>query len=87
MASTVNAVADESGKARVISHMNKDHQQDMSYILQHFKKLSAADAADPLMLDISLNSINFVSVSGTHVVPLVPPMKWEERRQRLSTSP
>lgn len=64
--------------------MNKDHTEDMSAILQHFSRLSAAEAEGPEMLDLDLTSMTIRSASGTHAVPITPPMdSWDHRRAKL----
>ena len=74
---------DPAGKARMISHMNKDHSQDLSHMLQHFNGLSPADAAGAQMVDIDPQSMTVKSISGAHTVVLDPIMQWGDRRQRL----
>lgn len=64
--------------------MNKDHTDDMSAILQHYSRLSAADADGAEMLDLDLNSMTIRSASGPHTVPFNPPMdNWDDRRAKL----
>ena len=67
----------------MISHMNKDHSQDLSHMLQHFNGLSSADAAGAQMVDIDPQSMTVKSMSGVHTVVLDPIMEWGDRRQRL----
>jgi hypothetical protein len=79
------ASIDPVTKARTLSHMNKDHQKDLSLYLRHFNRLSAADAAGPELLDIDLTTMTIRSVSGTHAVAISPPMtSWADRRVRLA---
>jgi len=77
-----------TAKARTIQHMNKDHKQDLSHILQHFCRISPADADDPTMLDIDLHSVTVLSGAGParlqRSIPFNPPMtSFDERRTRL----
>lgn len=64
--------------------MNRDHTDDMSAILQHYSRLSAAAADAAEMLDLDLTSMTIRSASGTHTLPITPPMDhWDDRRARL----
>lgn len=75
---------DPATKKRTIAHMNKDHTEDMSAILRHYSHLSAAEAEGAEMLDLDLTSMSVRSVSGTHTVPINPPMNsWDDRRAKL----
>ncbi len=74
---------DPAAKARMIAHMNKDHSQDLSHILQHFNGLSADGAADAQMIDVDASSLTVSSRSGVHTVVLDPVLEWDARRQRL----
>lgn len=71
-------------RSRTIAHMNKDHTEDMSAILQHYSRLSAAEAAGAEMLGLDLTTMTIRSASGEHAVPVTPPMDtWNDRRARL----
>lgn len=75
---------DPVSKARTITHMNKDHAQDMSAILRHFAGLTEHDAARAEMLDLDLATMTLRSGSGVHAVDVTPPMaSWSDRRGRL----
>ncbi|KAG6360391.1 hypothetical protein INS49_011449 [Diaporthe citri] len=75
---------DPATKKRTIAHMNKDHTDDMSAILQHYSHLSVSQADGAEMLDIDLTAMTIRSASGTHTVPVTPPMDtWDDRRVRL----
>ncbi|KAJ0125231.1 integral membrane [Diaporthe amygdali] len=75
---------DPVSKTRTITHMNKDHTDDMSAILRHFSHLSASQAADAELLDLDLKAMTIRSASGVHTVPFAPPMdSWDDRRARL----
>lgn len=75
---------DPATKKRTIAHMNKDHTDDMSAILQHYSHLSVSQADGAEMLDLDLISMTIRSASGTHTVPVTPPMDtWDDRRARL----
>lgn len=71
-------------KARTLSHMNKDHGDDMVAILRHFNGLTDAQAAGATMEDLDLATMRLRSASGLHAVLVTPPMShWSERRARL----
>lgn len=56
----------------------------MSAILQHYSHMSASQAEGAEMLDLDLTSMTIRSASGTHTVPVTPPMgTWDDRRARL----
>lgn len=75
---------DPVAKARTITHMNKDHAEDMSAILRHSMGLTAQQAARPEMLDLDLATMTIRAASGVHAVPISPPMSsWNDRRGRL----
>ena len=78
------AAKDAVAKGRIIKHLNADHQQSLSYYLQHYKKLSASAASKPLIGDITFDALTIESADGrSHVIPFNPPMKsWSEARQR-----
>ncbi|KAK3941703.1 hypothetical protein QBC46DRAFT_381784 [Diplogelasinospora grovesii] len=74
----------QASKARTIAHMNKDHQTDLSHILQHFCMVPPSMAENPEMVDIDLTSITIKCESMMYFVPINPPMaSWDDRRQRL----
>lgn len=76
---------DPTSKARTITHMNKDHSEDMSAILRHYSGLTEAQAAGAEMLDLDLVHMTIrAASSGIHSVAVVPPMAdWSDRRTRL----
>ena len=83
-ANTATPSVDPATKKRTIAHMNKDHTDDMSAILQHYSHLSAPQAAGAEMLDLDLTAMSIRSASGVHTVPVAPPMgTWDDRRARL----
>jgi len=78
-------VPDAAAKSRVIAHMNKDHKEDLSLYLRHFKSLTPAEASNPEMTDVDLDSVTIRSASGTHTFAIHPPMKsWNDRRETLA---
>lgn len=75
---------DPVSKARTITHMNKDHAEDMSAILRHFAGLSENQAIDAELLDLDLATMTIKSASGVHAVDVTPPMtSWNDRRGRI----
>lgn len=82
---TAPETIDPASLSKTIAHMNKDHSDDMSAILQHQAHLSAPEAADAEMLGLDLTTITIRSASGVHAVPVTPPMDhWDDRRARLA---
>jgi len=75
---------DAAAKARIISHLNADHQQSLSYFLQHYNSLSSWEASRPVITDITFDYLTFrLSGGGTSTIPLYPPMtSWSEARIR-----
>jgi hypothetical protein len=68
---------------RIVQHLNKDHQESLSLYLQHYKKLSATTASNPLVRDISFDALTIQSKSGTYSIPFEPPMKsWADAREK-----
>ncbi|KAK7723955.1 hypothetical protein SLS64_000288 [Diaporthe eres] len=83
-AKTATPSIDPVTRKRTIAHMNKDHTEDMSAILQHYSHLSVSQADGAEMLDLDLTSMTIRSASGVHTVPVTPPMDaWDDRRARL----
>ena len=88
-------------KARTLAHMNKDHRLDMRHILTHYPSVPRPpssffttatadsendDPSNPLMLDISLETItlHLPASNTTHAIAFTPPLaSWDERRPRL----
>lgn len=75
---------DAASKARIISHLNADHQPTLSLYLRHYNGLSSYAARDVLMTDISFSEMTFRTRDGkTRAVPFNPPMTaWSEARTR-----
>ncbi|KAI1506218.1 putative integral membrane protein [Biscogniauxia marginata] len=66
---------DEAHKARLKAHMNRDHADSLSHYLRAYNGLSASAAASPELVDLTLDTLAIASASGTHIVPVTPPMK------------
>ena len=78
------AAKDAATKARIIKHLNADHQPSLSYFLQHYNSLSSFEARSPILTDITFDVLTFRTSGGnTSTIPLYPPMKsWSEARTR-----
>jgi hypothetical protein len=75
---------DAAAKERIIKHMNVDHQDSLTYYLQHYGKLSHRSARCAVLADISLSAMTLQTVDGKkHKIPFSPPMKsWSDARTR-----
>jgi hypothetical protein len=78
------AAKEAAAKERIIKHLNNDHQQSLSYYLQHFNSLSPWEASAPTLTDITFDALTFrTSSGGMSTIPLYPPMaSWSEARIR-----
>lgn len=75
---------DRAAKARIISHMNKDHHDSVIRYLQHYSKVSAFNAYDGRLSDIDLNGMTLSCQGKSHRVPFEPPMtSYREARERV----
>src|SRR5438046_6159284 len=83
MADSSDKVA--AAKARILNHMNADHQAELSHYLRHYSHLSRSAARSPKLTDISLDSITIIATNGsTYSIALTPPMaSLSEARNRL----
>lgn len=72
-------------RARIISHMNKEHSADLSRYLQAFNNLSASSSRGAHLTDLTLSTLTIQTASGTqHIVPITPPMTtFASARDRL----
>lgn len=75
---------DDAAKARIIKHLNADHQESLTLYLRHYAGLSPSTARSPTITDISFSEMTFHTRDGkTHTVPFNPPMSsWSEARTR-----
>ncbi|KAG9240788.1 hypothetical protein BJ878DRAFT_268992 [Calycina marina] len=73
-----------AAKARIIKHLNADHQKSLTYYLQHYNSLSSFEARSAQLTDITFDAMTFsISWGNTSTVPIYPPMKsWSEARVR-----
>lgn len=89
----------EAARARIISHMNADHQDSLILYLEHYHGLSSFASRNAQLVDISLNhmliSTNATKkpVKGTtqtngscsYTIVFDPPLKaWSETRERVA---
>ncbi|KAH0847178.1 putative integral membrane protein [Fonsecaea pedrosoi] len=73
-------------KARIITHMNADHQLSLRLYLQHYSHVPSPGTASAQMLDITTEHMIISSAYGRHVIQFEPPMKsLMEARERLVT--
>lgn len=66
--------SNEAVKARIMSHMNKDHTYELSHYLRAFNGVSSSAARNPQLTDLALDSMSIRSTGGSHVVRIAPPM-------------
>ena len=76
---------DAEAQQRVISHMNRDHQDSVARFLEHFAHVSTYSARKAKLTDITLDSLTIISSNGSpYVIPLDPPLAhWPEVRERV----
>ncbi|KAI9863716.1 MAG: hypothetical protein M1830_006148 [Pleopsidium flavum] len=76
---------DAEAHHRIITHMNKDHQDSLTRFLEHYAHLSSQSARTAKLADMTLNSLTITTHNRSrHVIPLNPPMKsWSEARERM----
>lgn len=71
-------------KARIISHMNADHQLSLRLYLMHYCHVPQAGTTSASLVDISPSHMILTSSYGRHVVAFEPEMKsLLEARERL----
>ena len=71
-------------RARIMAHMNKEHDADLSRYLQAFNGLSSSAASSAKLTDLTFDTLTIESRSGVHTVPIKPPMKsFADARVRL----
>lgn len=81
MAST----ADKERRERIVTHLNRDHQRQLSHYLRHYAGLSSCAAASPTLRDVSLEHMLIRARDGSdHTVIFNPPLaSWDEARARV----
>lgn len=78
------AAKEKAAKERIITHLNNDHQQSLTYYLQHYNSLSQWESSSPILTDITFDALTFrLASGGRSTIPLYPPMtSWSEARIR-----
>ncbi|KAL5594012.1 hypothetical protein BROUX41_001064 [Berkeleyomyces rouxiae] len=80
---------DSDIKARIVSHMNRDHARELTHYLRAFSGLSARAArANTTLADVSLDKLTLTTTAAgrihTHTIALEPPLaSLTEMRTRL----
>jgi hypothetical protein len=77
---------DPAIKARIITHMNKDHASSLSFFLQHYSSFPASTASTAVLTDISLSRLTLSTASKSPIyLPIRPsPMaSLAEARERM----
>ncbi|RVX67517.1 hypothetical protein B0A52_08870 [Exophiala mesophila] len=71
-------------KARIISHMNADHQLSLRAYLQLYANVPSLSTRSSKLEDITNEHMILTSSFGRHVIPFSPPLKsLAEARERL----
>lgn len=75
---------DAAAKQRIISHMNKDHQDSLVRYLEHFCHISSYNARNARLQDIAFSAITISSSNNSHhVININPPLEsWSDARAR-----
>ena len=77
-------VNNEAIKGRIISHMNKDHQDSLVRYLEYFCGLSSFSARNACLDDVSLSALTMTANGNKYDVPIRPPMTdWSQVRPRV----
>lgn len=85
MASQDPSAKDAAAKARIMNHMNSDHQDSLIRYLQHYAHLSSFSARNAHLSDITFSSLTILSSNKIpHTISIKPPMTaWSEARPRV----
>jgi hypothetical protein len=85
--------ADDAAKARIMSHMNKDHARSLSLYVQHHSNVSSYSARNPDLVDLSFSELKILAIAPffasnpgprLHTIPISPPLKsWAEARGKV----
>lgn len=71
-------------KERIISHMNKDHQDSLVRYLEYFCGLSSFSARNACLDDVSLSALTIIASGNEYEVPIRPSMTdWSQVRPRV----
>lgn len=73
-----------SPETRIITHLNTDHQRELSHYLRHYAGLSARESLSPLLTAITFSNMTIRTSAGkSYDVPVDPPMAtWADARIR-----
>lgn len=75
---------DAVAKQRIITHMNKDHQDSLVRYLEHYSQLSSFAARHAYLSDITFDNLVISANKSSYTVPIHPPMtSWSDARPRL----
>lgn len=86
MSKASSAPSDAAAKARILTHMNADHQLSLRLYLAQYCHVPLSGTTTAQLVDMSLQHMLITSSYGRHVVPLEPAMKsLLEARERLVT--
>ncbi|KAB8345974.1 hypothetical protein FH972_023026 [Carpinus fangiana] len=88
------APSDEATVARIISHMNTDHQDSLMRYLEHYCKLSSFSARNARLTNITKTALTITTSKSTssatekpgntYTIPLDPPLaSWSKARPRV----
>ena len=86
MADKISKSAEDAAmKQRIITHMNRDHQDSLIRYLQYYAQLSSFSARNAHLVDISFDSLTVLSSNSTpHTIPIKPAMtSMSEARSRV----
>ena len=74
-------VNDEAMKERIISHMNKDHQDSLVRYLEYFCGLSSFSARNAHLDDVKFSALTISASGNKYEVPIRPPITdWSQVR-------
>lgn len=80
-----NETKDAAIKQRIITHMNKDHQDSLTRYLEHYCHVSSYYARNARLEDITYSSMTLVTdMTCRYIIPIDPPLaSWSEARPRV----
>jgi hypothetical protein len=85
MSSSAPIDKDAAIKARIMKHMNADHQISLIYYLRHYASLSTRASRNAELTDMTFSSMTIKSASSElHTIPISPPLgSWADARPRV----
>lgn len=94
MASTKGPPSEDAIIARIITHMNAEHQDSLVRYLEHYCALSSFSARNARMTEMSKTALTLTTASpraspaevqaSTYTIPIDPPLaNWSEARPRV----